>query len=82
MADQAAKTDAGKVPRRPWSRSAPSFWPSFAAARGGREFLHKRTRHADATVAHTVAAKLDRLPLVLEQASAYLEQTGGTEFYT
>lgn len=36
----------------------------------------RRTRH-DAEVARTVAAKLDRLPLGLEQAGAYLEQTEG-----
>jgi hypothetical protein len=30
----------------------------------------------DVAVARTVAVKLDRLPLALEQASTYLEQTG------
>src|SRR5262249_26179600 len=32
--------------------------------------------HPDVAVARAVAAELDRLPLALEQASAYLEQTG------
>src|SRR5262249_14178047 len=40
------------------------------------KFLLQRTRHGGAAVAQTGAAKLDRLPLALEQASAYLEQHG------
>jgi tetratricopeptide (TPR) repeat protein len=38
-------------------------------------FLLERTPNADAAVARTVANRLECLPLALEQASAYLEQT-------
>src|SRR5262249_32329777 len=39
------------------------------------ELLLRRAPNGDAAVARTLAANLDRLPLALEQASAYLEQT-------
>jgi tetratricopeptide (TPR) repeat protein len=40
------------------------------------DFLLKRTRQADATAARELAAALGDLPLALEQAGAYMEQTG------
>jgi hypothetical protein len=39
-------------------------------------FLLDRTKQNDGAGAETVAEKLGRLPLALEQASAYVEQTG------
>jgi hypothetical protein len=40
------------------------------------DLLLRRMRQPDAALAHSVASRLDRLPLALEQAGAYLEQTG------
>jgi tetratricopeptide (TPR) repeat protein len=55
----------------PGSRRELEPLPLEAAA----DFLLRRTRDPDAAVARAVADELERLPLALEQASAYLEKT-------
>src|SRR5207253_8995056 len=40
------------------------------------DFLLRRTRHADSLGAESPAAELGRLPLALEQAAAYMIETG------
>jgi hypothetical protein len=56
----------------PGSRHALEPLPLEAAT----TFLLRRTRQPDAAIARTVADRLACLPLALEQASAYLEETG------
>jgi hypothetical protein len=57
-----------------WGQDLPPLQPLLPAE--AKELLLSRSRSSDAELAERVAERLGRLPLALEQAAAYLEQTG------
>ena len=64
-----------------WSGVATPFGLAELAPAEAVAFLCKRTGDADAAAAAALAEALGRLPLALEQAAAYIEDTGGSLQY-
>jgi tetratricopeptide (TPR) repeat protein len=64
-----------------WSGVATPLGLEVLAAEEAVDFLCKRTGDTDAAAAATLAEDLGRLPLALEQAAAYIEDTGGSLQY-
>jgi hypothetical protein len=61
-----------------WSGVATPFGLEVLVAEEAVAFLCKRTGDTDAAAAAALAEALGRLPLALEQAAAYIEDTGGS----
>ena len=61
-----------------WSGVATPFGLEVLAAEEAVAFLCKRTGDTDSAAAAALAEALGRLPLALEQAAAYIEDTGGS----
>jgi tetratricopeptide (TPR) repeat protein len=61
-----------------WTGVATPFGLELLAPAEAVAFLCKRTGDADAAAAAALAEDLGRLPLALEQAAAYIEETGGS----
>ncbi|MBU0519397.1 TIR domain-containing protein [bacterium] len=59
-----------------WGGTAESLEVEKMDKDEAREFLLKRTKQKDETVADAIAEELGYLPLALEQAGAYIERTG------
>jgi tetratricopeptide (TPR) repeat protein len=64
-----------------WSGVATPFGLAVLALEEAVAFLCKRTGDTDAAAASALAEVLGRLPLALEQAAAYIEDTGGSLRY-
>jgi tetratricopeptide (TPR) repeat protein len=61
-----------------WSGVATPFGLEVLASEEAVAFLCKRTGDTDAAAATALSETLGRLPLALEQAAAYIEDTGGS----
>ncbi|WP_308128297.1 FxSxx-COOH system tetratricopeptide repeat protein, partial [Frankia sp. CiP3] len=58
-----------------WAALATSVYVDVLSPEEAVQFLHSRISELDHRLAYEIATELGRLPLALEQAAAYLEQT-------